>query len=54
MFIKPSDQLLKSIATGSNGIPRIYFDSNPIMSHVFWMRLKWLSLRLKKYSKKKK
>lgn len=53
MFIKPSDQLLKSIATGSNRIPRIYFDSNPIMSHVFWMRLKWLSLRLKKYSKKK-
>ena len=53
MLIKPSSKLLKSIATDSNRIPRIYFDGNSIMSYVFWMRLKWLSLRLKKYSKEK-
>jgi len=53
MLIKPSSKLLKSIATDSNRIPRIYFEGNPIMSYVFWMRLKWISLRLKKYSKEK-
>ena len=53
MLIKPSNKLLESIATDSDRIPRIYFDGNSIMSYVFWMRLKWLSLRLKKYSKEK-
>jgi 2-polyprenyl-3-methyl-5-hydroxy-6-metoxy-1,4-benzoquinol methylase len=53
MLIKPSSKLLKSIATDSNRIPRIYFEGNPIMSYVFWMRLKWISMRLKKYSKEK-
>ena len=53
MFIKPSNKLLESIATDSDRIPLIYFDGNSIMSYVFWMRLKWLSLRLKKYSKEK-
>ena len=53
MLIKPSSKLLKSIATDSNRIPRIYFEGNPIMSYVFWMRLKWISLRLEKYSKEK-
>ena len=53
MLIKPSNKLLESIATDSDRIPRIYFNGNSIMSYVFWMRLKWLSLRLKKYSKEK-
>ena len=28
MLIKPSNKLLESIATGSDHIPRIYFDGN--------------------------
>ena len=53
MFIKPPNYLLKSIATDSDRIPRIYYEGNPLMTYVFWMRIKWIYFRLKKYCYKK-
>ena len=48
-FSKLPSEFLASIATDSDRIPRIYFDGNPAVSAVFWMRLKWIAKRLVKY-----
>jgi len=50
MFVKVPNEFLASIATDSDRIPRIYYEGNPAMSAVFWMRLKWISKRLVKFS----
>ena len=50
MFTKPPKDFLESISTQSDRIPRIYYEGNPAVSAVFWMRFKWITRRLKKYA----
>ncbi len=50
MFSKPDKDFLASIATDSDRIPQIYYKGNPLMSYVFWFRLKWIAKRLLKHA----
>ena len=50
MFRKPDNAFLASIATDSDRIPRIYYSGNPLMTAVFWFRLKWIARRLLKFA----
>ena len=50
MFTKTPKDFLESISTESDRIPRIYYEGNPAVSAVFWMRLKWITRRLEKYA----
>ena len=50
MFIKPSNALLASIGTESKRIPTIYYSGNALITYIFWLRLKWISRRLLRFS----
>ena len=50
MFKEIPRSLLASIATNSDRIPRIYYDGNAAMRHVFWMRLRKIAKRLQSYA----
>ncbi len=41
-FIEIPRPLLESIATGDEGIPRLYFCGDPVSRRLFWLRLRWI------------
>lgn len=39
-FIEVPRSFLASIATGSEGVPRLYFEGGPLSRRIFWLRLR--------------
>jgi SAM-dependent methyltransferase len=41
-FVEIPGDFLRSIATGSERIPQLYFCGNTLSSRIFWLRLRWI------------
>ena len=41
-FVEIPGDFLRSIATGSERIPQLYFYGNVLSSKIFWLRLRWI------------
>lgn len=41
-FVKIDDDFLATIASGSEAIPTLYFEGDPVTRGIFWLRLRWL------------